>query len=325
MRSLNTDVYFEAETEYVAELIGATWSPIDDLRAILAALRDAARHAARGWVNEHALRERARSLYRGRELLLVGALGLPPNPDVLHFDATLSLLDYIIRTADMLATTGRKLDGPLHFNPRPGNVLRVISYRHPQLIDARPLGWDVLAGNWRLLLDMDPFSPRAHLHDGPLETRISLRHVLLNEELRRHSPPSQLIKAVYAHFTELTKQLNTERLTRDLQRALPGLHRPALQFDRTDVRTDNPFLKVALTLAPAAHSEEDYAQSCALQRELNALSDVERAKKQEQLDAEFLTAYMTSGSGIAEKRGAAQWLALLQSELPAAQPDSSSS
>jgi hypothetical protein len=321
MKTLTADINLDEEVAHVADFLGLKWTPINDIHAVIREIRDTALHAARGWFDGHALWELAGQLEDERKLLLEQSLELGPDSCAHYYDALAGLLDQVGLTANRIAEAGVQLDGRWDFGQRSRAVARSVTSKYPQLVGAHPAGWDAMVWvqpcgpGWE---DVDPEADRALFkgagvipgYSTDLPSSVSIHLV----RLRGTRASTQLIDAMFAHFLAIAKFLNTEKLKHDLAAALPRLREPVMLFERDDVKTDNPFLKVAFELARPPYTKAQFEESLDSAAAFEALSDDEKAKKQAEVEAELMDSISRINRAAEDKQfaeEAAQCLALL--------------
>lgn len=327
MKTPTANINLDEEVGHVAEFLSRKWTPINDVQAIIGDIRDVALHAARGWLDAPALWEYAAQLKDERKRLLEKSLGFPPDSCASCYDSVAALLDQVSVLADRIAEAGHKLNGDWNFESRSKSLVRRITSKYPQLVGARPAGSDSLVWvqpngpGWDMLdLDVDrELFKGAGVTPGfasDLPSSISIHLV----RLRGQRASTQLIHAVFTHFLNIIRLVNTEKVKIDLVTALPRLREPTMLFERDDVKTANPFLKVAFELAPPAFTKAQFDKSLAGAAVFDALPDDEKAKKRKEIE-EDMVASLDSIDRAAEDEQDAEKTALCRALLAAAFSD----
>lgn len=308
MKTLTADINLDEEVEHVADFLSRTWTPVTDLRDAIRDIRDAALHAARGWFDGHALWAFASQLEDERQRLLEQSLGHTRDSGVVYYDAMATLLAAVSLTSHRIAAAGVQLDGRWDFDRRSRALVRAVTSKYAQLAGALPAGWDALVwvqpgcpgwGEVDLDADRALFKGTGVIpgYSTDLPSNVSIHLV----RLKSQRASTQLIDAVFAHFLVIAKFLNTEKLQRDLVAAMPRLREPAMLFERDDVTTNNPFLKVAFELARPPYTEVQFVESQANAAAFNALSGGEQAKKQAEVEQEMM-ALIDSDRAVEDKQ-----------------------
>ncbi|MBU9200094.1 hypothetical protein KTD31_01585 [Burkholderia multivorans] len=289
MKKLTADINLDHEVAHLAKFISQKWTPIENLHALFTEIRDAALHAARGWLDQHELWAATRDMEKARQELLMQALGPKDGDAVEYYDALCTLLNSVGSSATEIRAAGLVLDGPWDYERRVKAVLASLTERYPALAVARPLGWEALEKGYRDFDGMEAYDPsidhelfEGTLVEGPgapdFTGRVALPYVMYDEVCQGRKASYVLVGAVYSHFLGIAEFLNTHRVMQDLATAFPQLHEPVMLYERK-VTTNNPFLKVAVALARPAPTKEEFEENLANKAAFEALSDEEKAQR----------------------------------------------
>jgi hypothetical protein len=298
MKTLTADINLDEEVTLLADFIGQKWTPIANLDALFTEIRVAAMKAARSWFESHSLWEAAHALKKERKTLLRQTYGPMIYADL--YDALYTLLDSISGEARDLSDVGRSLNGTRwDFETRVRNLeLRLCDRQYPDLSSARPLGWAEMEIGYKAFDGQDEYDPRpdqelfkgvnvqgARSADFP--GRIALPYVICEEKNYGRRASYSLVGAVYAHFLGIAEFLNTHKVVQDLNAAFPQLQVPEVLYERV-VTTENPFLKVAVEVAPPVATPAQFQEHLAQMAAFEALSDEEKALRKAEGSAAVL-------------------------------------
>jgi hypothetical protein len=308
MKELTADIDLDHEVAAVASFISLKWTAISNVQQFVADIRQVAERQGKSLFENHALWACAKDLLDARTKLLARKSGFNPRVGLEYYDAVCILLDSVKSSAKEISDAGRAMLGAWDIGTQSKKLHAVLDERYPDLAEASPRGWDVFES----ALENVPRLPKAHdvqadrdafhgacvqgVRSAEFPVRAGLPEVFRYAKCQGRKPSQQLVAAVLAHFMGITEFLNTDRLVKDLPRALPELHEPAMLFERT-TSTDNPFLKVAFETAAPCRPREQLEESIAAIETFDALSPEEKAKNAAERNkrvAEFITGLNTS-------------------------------
>jgi hypothetical protein len=320
MKKLTVDINLNDEVAYLAEFIRLKWTPIKNLEALFGEIRDAAFHAGRAHFDSHVTCLKAREMEKARTALLATTYGRNASAEL--YDALCTLLFEVGLSVRGLSDAGLDLDGEWDFTRLVAALELQLAPRYPDLANARPQGWlDQAAAD--ALDEYDPYPDRELFKgarvDGPISSdfpgRVALPYVMYAEVEQDYRASHSLVGAVFAHFLGIASYLNSHKLADDLEAALPKLLEPTMLFER-DIRTDNPILKVAISIAKPPKTKESFEANLASQATFEALPEEEKARRKAENAKEiqnFLdTLTLTQEVDASHEAESARHLALLR-------------
>ncbi len=289
MKELTADTNLDEEVTHLAAFIGQKWTPIANIEALFTEIRDAALHAARGWIDQHAIWELASEMEDRRANLLKSTLAAELDVGVEFYDALCTLLYAIGRDAKHVRDAALALDGEWDFSRRSNRVELSLSAKYPDLAAARPFGWAELEKDYCDFYGQEAYQPREDralfkgsnvpgLLSPSFTSRVALPYVMYDEKCQGLKANRVLVGAVFAHFLGIAEHLNTLELKRAIQKAFSDIEKPEMLFERK-IKTDNKILNVLLELAGKSPTKEEFEKAVAAKAEFDALSDEDKAAR----------------------------------------------
>lgn len=292
MNKLTADINLDEEVTHLADFIRQKWSPIDNLEALIADIRDEAFQAARGWFIEFDLWEMVTDLADSRAELLRNSVTLDVQLSLNLYDAYCCLLNDFSRNLPEVRKAAYQLDGDWDFSTRVSRLVRTLQRKFPDLNGARPLGWDALANGYSDFDGQEEYDPTpdAELfkgvritgaHTPSFPSQVALPYVMYDEKCQGRKASHVLVGAVFTQFLGIQEFLNTLKVKEALQAEvfLAELARPEMLYHSNFV-SENPILKVLLQLAKPSPTEAAFQDALGHYRAYAALSDAEKAARE---------------------------------------------
>lgn len=287
MKELSPNINLTDEVRAMAQYLAQKWTPIEGLESLLREIRDAALHESRAWLTAHSPGNLAHDLRAARAIALVQAPGDNDEKFIIErHDAVCHFLKEVGTLSGEVHKRALELDGGWDYTRRVDRLRAQLTSKYPDLAEARPRGWDELAQNY---IDFDgqaEYDPRPDvaMFEGSCTESASSRHfvyrtalpyVMYDEKCHGRKASTVLVGAVFAQFLSIQEFLNTKRFERDLT-AWVQQQPDAMVFSLSSV-PDNPHLRVIAEEASAPRTEKEYQAALAQQREVQAMSEAERA------------------------------------------------
>ena len=288
MKTFTPDIDLDQEVKAMADFIAHKWTPISGLHELFRAIRDAALHDARGWIDAYYVGEHLHNLREARSQVLEAQLGENLAQRAKFYDAPCFFLNRASELFHKMRDEGMNLDGQWDYSRRVSRLAHAMRSRFEDLAQARPHGWDKLHENYQDFDGMQGFSSKedSALFSGTkvdgagsadFVWRTALPYVMYDEVCQGRKASSVLVGAVYAQFLGIAEQLHSIAVCKELDK-LEGLYAPQMVFE-TALVSDNPFLKVVLALMDPPHAEDVYLQSEANHRAFEALLPEEKESR----------------------------------------------
>lgn len=308
MKTLTDKVDLNEEVTAIAAFLTQKWEPLPGLALMVAEIRDAALHAARGWIERFDVGHEAHEMAKIRTDILKN---IDAPQDAQYYDAYIHFLEAVWDLDETVMNVGLNLDGPWDYSKRVKRLAWSLTDRFPGLTALKPLGYndakllDVhdLTEAYQPGPDRDLFegSKVEGVLSGTFPMRVALPYVLA-EEGQGYEPWVTLVGSLYSQFLGLAKHHNMLGLMDALKTAMP-YHATAVQFKLPE-KVENPFLQMFLTLAGPAPAEIAYLGALRY-RESLSLPAADRAKHIND-QPEQLKAYMADIESR-RQRYAARW------------------
>lgn len=286
MKELTFDIDLDQEVRALAAFVAKKWTPIAGLEEMFREIRDVALHAGRAWHDRYELGHFAHELRDQREKLLATTLQSPAEKDrAVDYDAIGHYLFEAFMLSMDLHDNGLNLDGKWDYSRKVSALVARMAQKYPDLLGARPLGWDALAANYTDFDGQEDYDPRPDMDlfegcrvEGATSShfpyRVALPYVMYDEKCQGYKAHHVLVGSVFAQFLGIREYLNTEGAKRALQ-AWFDKQAPQLTFQAPQ-GLDHPLLRVIAKLAKPAYGEQEYREACRKQAEWLALSEAEK-------------------------------------------------
>lgn len=262
MKPLNHDFDLDQESRAIVAFLEVKWAPIARLPDLVDAIRTAALHAARGWIDRYDVGTLAHALESKRKEVLA-AIKAPSDSE--YYDAYLHFLGSVQSLDNTLYQVGLNLDGAWDYGRKVKRLAWHLTETFSGLTEMQPLGYMEAAGAdvhdlceaYKPSVDRDLFqgSKVEGVLSGTFPMRVALPYVKADAG-QGLEPWVTLIGAIYAHFLGLQQYRNMWDLTTALTKAMP-YDVPAVQFSLPKT-SDNPFVRVLLTWSGTPPSEDAY-------------------------------------------------------------------
>ncbi|MNR71555.1 hypothetical protein D3C71_21860 [compost metagenome] len=290
MNKLTPNIDLDLEVSHMAKYIAQKWTPIAGLEAMFAEIRDAAVHAARGWMESHTLSLRAHELRKARQEQLIQALPQGEGATAAYYDGVSHFLSEVSFKDMRICEAARDVDGRWDYSRKVAALTSSLSARYPQLAAARPLGWDALAENYVDFdgqEEYDPTSDRALFEgteasgacSGDFVYRTALPYVMYDEICQGNKASHVLVGSVFAQFLTIQERLNAQRAVAALEQLAAGAA-PQLLLEWTP-QVENLHLKAIVALMEPVPTREQYEEALAQRKAWDALSEEERQARRE--------------------------------------------
>lgn len=295
MKTLTPDIDLDHEVKALADFIALKWTPISGTHELFRAIRDAALHDARGWIDSYRVSDHLDKLKEMRVTVLKAQLGEEAGPRAQSYDAPSFFLDQADRLFHQMREEGFSIDGPWNYSQRVTCLTAALCARFEGLAQARPHGWADLHEGYQEFDGMGEGSPAVDYADffgtkieGTVSpdfvVRTALPYVMYDEVCQGHKAAEVLVGAVYAQFLSISHQLHAFEVCKEMDK-LEGLLAPRMVFE-TGLYSENPFVKIVVSLMDAPYAEETYLESEAHYRAYQALSPEEKAAQEALHEAE---------------------------------------
>lgn len=290
MKPLSTDINLDAEESAISQYLAQKWTPISNLQALVHDIRVQACHGARALVS-NSVSTSIVQMCRAREAALTTAApGLEHDKPGLLFDAIGHFLRELMTLLFDHESVALSLDGPWDYSRRVSRLRLQLAQKYPDLVGARPLGWNTLENGYADFdgqAEYDESADCALFQGTRVESagaahfvaRTALPYVIYDEKCQGRKACDVLVGALYAQFLGLQEFLNTQQLLGALSNWVEAQPRHILV--ELPVLPNNPHVRALAPLAAPPLGEAAFQEYQGRQREFSALSDAEKAQRQE--------------------------------------------
>lgn len=287
MKELNETICLDDEVKAIAAYIGLKWSPIANLEQLVQDVRIAAEHAARTLFEDHAIWEVAIAAEDARAAMLEQKYGDGP-PNLRYYDAGSQLIDNIRDRLKDVRDAALSLDGQWDYERGVNKVLQSLAPKYPDLVGARPIGWDQLEPGYNDFDGQEEYDNRPDralfqgtktesAGSGDFVFRTALPYVMYDEKCQSRKAHDVLVGAIFSQFMLITEHLNTLNVCKDLEAVVatpPQEH----VFELT-IEPQTPVLKTLTKLGKPYATRLEYEKAVAQVAAYHALSDAEKELK----------------------------------------------
>lgn len=283
---------FDQELKHLVDYIKLKWEPLADIEKIFKLAADAALVDARAWFDRYAVGETIMDILDAREEALTAGTGVSSAQ---YYDGPCHCLSQTRMALDQAHAVALQLEhSPWDYSRQVSRLASRIKAEYPQLENARPLGWEVLAKGYedfdgqveycktQVRQDQDLFQGLDA--QGTLSPnfvyRTALPYVMYDEVCQCRAAPEVLVGAVYGYMLGLREHQNTREIVGALQHLAVYLPTPSAPAIGVMPSSGYPLLAALLKIERRpAPTREEYAEALAQTAAFNALSQEERAEK----------------------------------------------
>lgn len=284
MKELNPEVNIDYEIDAIVDFVGLKWTPIDNLKEIVTAIKDKATHDARALFDTYDVFEYAHPLIEARRNKLEQVSN---SKSAYLYDHTCHLLNEIIIHSSKVRDGALNIDGNWYFENKTKPIVKGLIKQYPELSKIKPNGWNAFIKNYSDFDGQEEYDPEEdrNLFRGvntesacaaDLPGRLALPYVAYDDRCQGRKPSEVLIGSIYAQFIRIMEYKNSLGVCNALE-ALGLPNTDSLVFE-LNIKTDNPLLKVIMALASEPYTEDDYLESLAETAKFEALPEEERRR-----------------------------------------------
>lgn len=289
---------FDQELKHLVDYIKLKWEPLADIEAIFKLAAAAALVDARAWFDKHTIWEAIMAVVEAREEALAAGTGMR---FAYHYDGPCHCLSQARHALDHVHAAALQLEHtPWDYSRQVSRLTSRIKAEYPQLANARPLGWALLANGYEDFDGQEEYCKTQVRHDqalfqgldaqGTLSPdfvyRTALPYVMYDEVCQCHAAPEVLVGAVYSYMMGLREHQNTREIVGALQHLAVYLPTPSAPAVGVLLSSWHPILAALLKIQEQpAPTREEYEKAVAQAAAFNALSPEERAARCQENEA----------------------------------------